>query len=196
MGFNSQLIRYDDTCFNVDAPTKILALIVCGFYVSLGIVEVTTENVQSLLQGASMLNLLALRNVCCQFLQQHLDASNCLGRSIENIETAEFVYIKSQWCAMSIKQDVFAGIQSFADMYSCTELESAARRYIYSHFLDAIQHEEFLQLSDERLIDLLKSDQLQVNTEEQVGVMYSHSVEQGPGRDELWQLGSVPTRSV
>ena len=53
-------------------------------------------------------------------------------------------------------------------MYSCTELESAARRYIYSHFLDAIQHEEFLQLSDERLTDLLKSDQLQVNTEEQV----------------------------
>ncbi len=53
-------------------------------------------------------------------------------------------------------------------MYSCTELELAARRYIYSHFLDAIQQEEFLQLATEQLIDLLKSDQLQVNTEEQV----------------------------
>ena len=61
-----------------------------------------------------------------------------------------------------------SGIQSFADMYSCTELELAARRYIYSHFLDAIQQEEFLQLATEQLIDLLKSDQLQVNTEEQV----------------------------
>ena len=97
---------------------------------------------------------------------------------------------------MSIKQDVFAGIQSFADMYSCTELESAARRYIYSHFLDAIQHEEFLQLSDERLIDLLKSDQLQVNTEEQVGVMYSHSVEQGPAKRWIfWQLCEVPLQA-
>ena len=44
-----------------------------------GMVEITTENVQSLLQGASMLNLASLRNVCCQFLQQHLDAANCLG---------------------------------------------------------------------------------------------------------------------
>ena len=47
--------------------------------VTAGIVEVTTDNVQCLLQGASMLNLLSLRNVCCQFMQQHLDASNCLG---------------------------------------------------------------------------------------------------------------------
>ncbi len=61
------------------------------------------------------------------------------------------------------------GIQSFADMYSCTELESVARRYIYSHFLDVIQHDEFLQLTSDRFIELLKSDQLQVNTEEQVG---------------------------
>ena len=44
-----------------------------------GTVEITTENVQLLLQGASMLNLISLRNVCCQFLQQHLDAANCLG---------------------------------------------------------------------------------------------------------------------
>ena len=46
-----------------------------------GAVEVTIENVQLLLQGASMLNLSSLRNVCCHFLQQHLDASNCLGES-------------------------------------------------------------------------------------------------------------------
>ncbi len=46
-----------------------------------GNVEITTDNVQLLLQGASMLNLISLRNVCCQFLQQHLDASNCLGKS-------------------------------------------------------------------------------------------------------------------
>ncbi len=53
-------------------------------------------------------------------------------------------------------------------MYSCAELEAAARRYVYSHFVDVMQHDEFLQLSADQLIDLLKSDQLQVNTEQQV----------------------------
>ena len=53
-------------------------------------------------------------------------------------------------------------------MYSCSELEASARRYIYQHFLDVIQHEEFFQLSQERLLDLLKSDKLQVNSERQV----------------------------
>ena len=53
-------------------------------------------------------------------------------------------------------------------MYSCPELEYAARRYIYQHFLDTIRYEEFLQISEEKLIDLLQSDQLQVSGEEQV----------------------------
>ena len=53
-------------------------------------------------------------------------------------------------------------------MFSCVELEAATRRYIYQHFLQVIQHEEFLQLSEDRLIELLKSDQLQVNCERQV----------------------------
>ena len=44
-----------------------------------GRVVITVENVQSLMQGASMFNLATLRNMCCQFLQLHIDASNCLG---------------------------------------------------------------------------------------------------------------------
>lgn len=61
-----------------------------------------------------------------------------------------------------------AGIHYFADMYSCTELEVAARRYIYQHFLEVIRHDEFLQLAEIRLVELFKSDQLQVTSEEEV----------------------------
>lgn len=48
-------------------------------YMYHGRIDVSVENVQTLLQGASMLNLVMLRNICCQFLQLHIDASNCLG---------------------------------------------------------------------------------------------------------------------
>lgn len=107
-------------------------------YMYHGRVDISVENVQALLQGASMLNLAMLRNICCQFLQLHIDASNCLG------------------------------IQSFADMYSCVELEAIARRYVFRHFLDVIQHEEYLNLSEDRLVWLLQSNSLQVQREEQV----------------------------
>ena len=63
---------------------------------------------------------------------------------------------------------LISGIHYFADMYSCTELEVAARRYIYQHFLEVIRHDEFLQLADSRLIELFKSDQLQVTSEQEV----------------------------
>ena len=57
---------------------------------------------------------------------------------------------------------IIAGIHSFADMYSCMELEAVSRRYIYQHFLDVTQHDEFLQLTEDRLVDILQSDRLQV----------------------------------
>ena len=62
----------------------------------------------------------------------------------------------------------FAGIQYFADMYMCTDLESSARQFIYQNFLEVVHTEEFLLLSEERLIDLLRSDKLQVMSELQV----------------------------
>ncbi len=45
-----------------------------------GKVEVRVDNVQALLQGASLLNVASLRNICCQFLTLHLESSNCLGK--------------------------------------------------------------------------------------------------------------------
>ena len=50
-------------------------------------VEITVNNVQSILQGASMLGLQQLRMLCAQFLQLQLTAANCLGKLFAFWET-------------------------------------------------------------------------------------------------------------
>ncbi|XP_063406700.1 kelch-like protein 2 [Mytilus trossulus] len=101
-------------------------------------IEITVDNVQGILQGASMLGLHQLRKMSATFLQSQLTALNCLG------------------------------IYFLADLYMCGELEMAARQFIFQNFLDVIHSEEFLQLSEDRLITLLRSDKLQVTSENQV----------------------------
>ncbi|XP_054754399.1 kelch-like protein 17 [Lytechinus pictus] len=107
-------------------------------FIYTGTIEIDVENVQIVLAGASMLNMGSLRNVCSTFLQSQLDASNCLG------------------------------IHSFADMYSCRDLENASRRFIYQHFQEVVGTEEFFLMPEQDVVDLLKSDQLQVDGEEEV----------------------------
>ena len=77
------------------------------------------------------------------------------------IAWASFILMTAQFLFLS-------GIQFFADVYMCGELESAARQFIYQNFQEVVHTEEFLQLSEERLIDLLRSDKLQVMSETQV----------------------------
>ena len=48
-------------------------------YIYSGEVEVTEENVQSLLPAANLLQQSWVRDSCCRFLQSHLHPSNCLG---------------------------------------------------------------------------------------------------------------------
>lgn len=42
-------------------------------------IVISVENVQQVLQGASLLGLTSLRNMCAHFLQSRLTPSNCLG---------------------------------------------------------------------------------------------------------------------
>ena len=107
-----------------------------------GSIEVNIENVQCLLAGATMLNITPLRNSCSNFLKSQLDSGNCIG------------------------------IRQFADLYSCAELELAAREYINQNFMEIMKNEEFLQLTFRNLVELLKSDKLQVRSEEDVYVAF------------------------
>ena len=107
-----------------------------------GSVEVNVENVQCLLAGATMLGIMPLKSACSNFLKNQLDSGNCIG------------------------------IRQFADHYSCEELELAAREFINQNFMEIMKNEEFLQLTFRNLIELLKSDKLQVRSEEDVYIAF------------------------
>lgn len=62
-------------------------------------VVITRSNVQSLLSAANLLQILPVKDAACDFLERHMDASNCLG------------------------------IHCFAEQHACTELQNTAKNY-------------------------------------------------------------------
>uniref|UniRef100_A0A667ZXK2 Kelch like family member 3 n=1 Tax=Myripristis murdjan TaxID=586833 RepID=A0A667ZXK2_9TELE len=107
-------------------------------YIYTAEIEVTEDNVQVLLPAASLLQLMDVRQVCCEFLQSQLHPSNCLG------------------------------IRAFADLHTCTQLLNQANAYAEQHFCEVVQGEEFLGLSLQQVCSLIASDKLTVSTEEKV----------------------------
>lgn len=57
-----------------------------------------------LLPAANLLQLQYVQDACCNFLQAHLQPTNCIG------------------------------IKAMADLYNCTELSSSAESYIHYNF--------------------------------------------------------------
>ncbi|XP_058121603.1 ring canal kelch homolog [Anopheles ziemanni] len=107
-------------------------------YVYTAVVEVTEENVQILLTAANLLQLTDVRDACCDYLQTQLDPSNCLG------------------------------IRDFADIHGCIDLLNYAETYIEQHFSEVVQFDEFLNLTSDQVVHLIRSDRLSVPTEEKV----------------------------
>ncbi|XP_061542338.1 kelch-like protein 3 isoform X1 [Phycodurus eques] len=118
----------------VDGPT--LTKLVDYIYTAQ--IEVTEDNVQVLLPAASLLQLMDVRQACCDFLHSQLHPSNCLG------------------------------IRAFADMHACTQLVGQAHAYAEQHFSEVVQCEEFASLSLQQVCSLFSSDKLTVSTEEKV----------------------------
>ncbi|XP_034037888.1 kelch-like protein 3 isoform X2 [Thalassophryne amazonica] len=107
-------------------------------YIYTAEIEVTEDDVQVLLPAASLLQLMDVRQACCEFLQSQLHPSNCLG------------------------------IRAFADLHTCTQLLSQAHAYAEQHFDEVAHGEEFLGLSLQEVCSLISSDKLTVSAEEQV----------------------------
>lgn len=107
-------------------------------YAYTGEVLVTVDNVQDLLPAAGILQLKDLKEACCAFLSDHMDTSNCLG------------------------------IKQFADLHSCPELLKKANRFIVRKFMAVTAHEEFLQLPQPVLKEILENNHLHVDSEMQV----------------------------
>jgi hypothetical protein len=95
-------------------------------------VEFSTENVQEILPAASLLQLSDIQTAGADFLESQLDPTNSLG------------------------------IKQFADAHGCIQLKKAAQEYVYEHFSQVVQNEEFLNLKFNELEDLIKLDEIEV----------------------------------
>ncbi|MEE6467543.1 hypothetical protein FKM82_007301 [Ascaphus truei] len=103
-----------------------------------GHLAIDQQNVQSLLMGASFLQLQNIKDSCCSFLKERLHPKNCLG------------------------------VRQFAETMMCTVLYDAANRFIHEHFVEVSMSEEFLALTFDEVLELVSRDVLNVKAEEQV----------------------------
>ncbi|XP_027851068.2 ring canal kelch homolog [Aphis gossypii] len=107
-------------------------------YIYTGEIMITPENVQVVLAAADLLQLAYVKQACVEFLQKHLDPSNCLG------------------------------IKVFADLHNCIELLSKCEKFIENQFLEIVKYDEFLSLSSEEVIKLISSSNIAVPFEEKI----------------------------
>nr|WEX30467.1 Kelch-like protein 20a-A-3 [Carassius gibelio] len=101
-------------------------------------VVISRANVQALLAAANLLDVMAVREACCRFMERQMDEMNCVG------------------------------IHCFAEAHSCPELERRSMEYIQQHFSTVCQQEEFLSLCADKLTEIISSDHLNVPKEETV----------------------------
>ena len=64
--------------------------------------------------------------------------------------------------------DVVAGILMFAESRHCIDLQRKAEQFVHSHFLEVSRSEEFPDIPKELLMNLLQSEDLQIENEFQV----------------------------
>lgn len=107
-------------------------------FIYTGKVEVSEDNVQQLLPASKMLQIEDIEVICCDFLKHELDSSNCVG------------------------------IYTFSDAHSCLNLSKSALDFIHRNFVEVSKQDEFLQLTKTSLLEMLESEELKIESEEQV----------------------------
>ncbi|PIO22812.1 hypothetical protein AB205_0085450 [Aquarana catesbeiana] len=107
-------------------------------YAYTGTVFISQETVESLLPAANLLQIKLVLKECCAFLESQLDVGNCIG------------------------------ISRFAETYGCHELYLAANKFICQNFEDVSQTEEFFELTNSELHEIVSNDCLNVVSEESV----------------------------
>ncbi|CAI9549036.1 unnamed protein product [Staurois parvus] len=107
-------------------------------YAYTGTVFISQETVESLLPAANLLQIKLVLKECCAFLESQLDVGNCIG------------------------------ISRFAETYGCHELYLAANKFICQNFEDVCQTEEFFELTNSELHEIVSNDCLNVVSEESV----------------------------
>jgi len=100
-----------------------------------GKILVNENNVFDLLPASKMLQVDDIVNACCIYLHLNIDTNNCIG------------------------------IDQFARQFGCLDLAKCAQKFITEHFCEVINSEEFLNLTEAQLCNLLHRDDLQVRCE-------------------------------
>lgn len=101
-------------------------------------IHISTENVQDILAASTMLQTSSITDACCEFMRRHLGVSNCLG------------------------------VQTFADMHSCSELKMVASEFTKNNFATVVESEDFLKLELDQVLELFSASDLVVASEENV----------------------------
>lgn len=103
-----------------------------------GRIDLREENVEILLATACLLQMHSVVTACCNFLAKQLHPSNCIGFAL------------------------------FAEQQSCYTLLDLANKYTNNHFMSVSKNQEFFHLNVKQLGNLLKSDDLNVTSEQDV----------------------------
>ncbi|XP_055355152.1 kelch-like protein 17 [Paramacrobiotus metropolitanus] len=122
----------------------------------------TDSNVQSLLIAASFLDIVTIVDACCKFMENRIDVQNCL-----------MVYCFAD----------SAGQKNAA-------LARQAKALILQCFVSVSQQPEFLEVPDEKVIDIIRSDDLQVPCEDQVLLAVIRWLQHDPvqRRCKFWEI--------
>ncbi|XP_022815977.1 kelch-like ECH-associated protein 1 isoform X1 [Spodoptera litura] len=108
------------------------------YFLYTGKIRITEITVCQLLPAATMFQVSNVIDACCAFLEKQLDPSNAIG------------------------------IANFAEQHGCVDLKKKANQFIERHFTQVCQEEEFLQLTPQELICLIRKDELNVREERDV----------------------------
>ena len=99
---------------------------------------VRVDNVHKLLASACLLQITCVKDACINFLMKKLHPENCLT------------------------------VRNLADTFACSELLNAANSFLEKNFVEVSSSEEFMQLKPDDIIELIKKDDLNVRSEEQI----------------------------
>uniref|UniRef100_A0A6G1SFI5 Kelch-like protein diablo n=1 Tax=Aceria tosichella TaxID=561515 RepID=A0A6G1SFI5_9ACAR len=101
-------------------------------------IDLNNENIEEILLAASILQVQVIQDLCVDFIEKRIDASNCLG-----------VALLSERCSL-------------------LELNCKALNYCYENFNQVVLEKEFLTLDDSMLARIISQDKLNVYDETQV----------------------------
>ncbi|XP_041120627.1 kelch-like protein 6 [Polyodon spathula] len=128
--------KHEDTITIKGVDSEAMKILLDYTYTSK--VLITKQNVQRILEAASLFQFLRMVDACANFLTEALHPDNCVG------------------------------ILRLADTHSLDTLRTRVQNFLIQNFPQVVTYEEFLDLPGDIFCNILKSDELSVTEEEQV----------------------------